>query len=71
MLSLGSVTNKEWYHSIPTEKDSNLSTRISLTFRVVTTFKNNVSGELKGQGSLYKDFNWPEKLGGTHVNHSD
>lgn len=67
MLSLGPVTNREWYHSIPMEKDSDLSTRISLTFRVVSTFKNNVTGELKGQGSHYKNFNWPEELGGAHV----
>jgi len=69
LLLLGPKTNKEWYHSVPMEKNNNISTRISLTFRVVTTFKNNITGELKGQGAAYSNLNWPDELGGVHVDY--
>lgn len=70
LLLLGAQTNKEWYHSIPLEKGDVLP-RISITFRVVTTFKHKITGELKGQGEAYAMPNWPTELGGSHVDYPD
>lgn len=72
LLLLGPKTNEEWYHSVPiTHTSTNIKPRISLTFRVVTTFKNEITGELVGQGETYKEYNWPTELGGKHVDHYD
>jgi len=68
LLLLGSKTNEEYYHSIPKNNDQpKMDPRISLTFRVVTTFKNNQTGKLKGQGEKYSDYDWPSEFGGTHI----
>lgn len=68
LLMLGMKTNSEWYHSVPMIKQP-LKPRISITFRVVTTFKNINTGEIKGQGDKYSGINWPIELGGVHINY--
>lgn len=40
-------------------------TRISLTFRVVTTFQAD-DGTIVGQGEKYQSPNWPVELRGAH-----
>lgn len=70
LLLLGAKTNQEWYHSIPVEKNE-IGVRISLTFRVVTTFKNDITGELSGQGASFEGLNWPTDLGGTHIDYAE
>lgn len=68
LLLLGPKTNEHFYHSVPMDKENrNLGVRISLTFRVVTTFKNSKTGELKGQGANFLSHNWPPELNGEHV----
>jgi uncharacterized protein (DUF924 family)/alkylated DNA repair dioxygenase AlkB/Ran GTPase-activating protein (RanGAP) involved in mRNA processing and transport len=71
LLQLGPKTNDEWYHSVPMDKNNNLGPRISITFRVVTTFRNKLTGEMKGQGEKYSDYNWPLAIGGAHINYAD
>jgi uncharacterized protein (DUF924 family)/alkylated DNA repair dioxygenase AlkB/Ran GTPase-activating protein (RanGAP) involved in mRNA processing and transport len=70
LLLLGMKTNEEWYHSIPMTAEP-LGARISLTFRVVTTFKNIHTGEIKGEGDKYTGVNWPKELGGSHIIYPD
>jgi uncharacterized protein (DUF924 family)/alkylated DNA repair dioxygenase AlkB len=71
LLLLGPQTNRDWYHSVPMEPDAELSPRVSITFRVVTTFKHTVTGELKGQGAGFATYNWPNELGGSHIDYYD
>lgn len=69
LLLLGSKTNQEWYHSVPSDPtlQNNTNVRISLTFRVVRTFKNANTNEIKGKGGIYQNLNWPEELDGHHT----
>lgn len=70
LLLLGAETNKKWYHSVPMN-ESYTAPRISITFRVVTTYKNSLTGELRGQGATFPELNWPQKLGGKHIEYPD
>lgn len=71
LLLLGPQTNQNYYHSVPVEKSSTMGSRISITFRVVTTFKNIKTGELVGQGSNISCYNWPEESNSFHVDYYD
>lgn len=68
LLLLGMETNNHFYHSIPMTGQQ-LTPRVSLTFRVVKTFKNINTGELRG--TKYGGANWPTELGGTHIEYPD
>lgn len=66
LLTLGSKTNDAWFHSVKSLPNSTIKPRISITFRVVDTYRNPETGELRGKGANFEDLNWPSELGGGH-----
>lgn len=77
LLLLGPKTNNSWYHTVPmiTPDDpqyQEVSHRVSITFRVATTFINVNTNELRGQGASYNTEDWPIELSNksSHVPYS-
>ena len=66
LLVLGPKTNENFYHSIKSSEDKNITPRISITFRKAVTFKK-LDNTISGKGNKYQTLNWPEELRGKHV----
>lgn len=77
LLLLGAKSNAEYYHSVRelsetpplesmTRKYAQGKVRVSITFRVVATFRDPKTNVLTGQGASYQTLNWPHELRGIH-----
>jgi hypothetical protein len=74
LLMLGAETNARLYHSVRRLQATDQCAggiRVSVTFRVVGTFRHPETNELHGKGSEYQSVNWPESLRGLHRTDDD
>jgi alkylated DNA repair dioxygenase AlkB len=72
LFSLGRQSNENFYHSIRAAESlecfgvMQTTSRISITFRRVLTFRDPEYQQISGKGCEYQTLNWPESLKGRH-----